>query len=97
MLDSLSTFYHEIAEKRELISGSLEDIEPGYFYFMDKNGKPKGSFGGGQVGSTHLMTRKLIIDSLVYLTQTSGANAPGLYIYGENNEWTLISNGAVVS
>lgn len=48
----------------------LEDIQPHYYYFMDKNGKPKGSFGGGQVGSTHLMTRKLIIDSLVYLTQT---------------------------
>jgi pullulanase/glycogen debranching enzyme len=31
---------------------------------------PKGSFGGGQVGSTHLMTRRLIIDSLVYLTDT---------------------------
>ncbi|NLE69313.1 MAG: pullulanase [Clostridiales bacterium] len=48
----------------------LEDIEPDYYYFMDKNGKPKGSFGGGQVGSTHLMTRRLIVDSLVYLTDT---------------------------
>jgi len=48
----------------------LEDIQPNYYYFMDRNGKPKGSFGGGQVGSTHLMTRRLIIDSLVYLTDT---------------------------
>ncbi len=38
-----------------------------------------------------------VANRLVYLTQTSGANAPGLYIYGENIEWTLLSNGAVVS
>lgn len=48
----------------------LEDIQPNYYYFIDKSGKPKGSFGGGQVGSTHAMTRRLIIDSLVYLTDT---------------------------
>lgn len=48
----------------------LEDIQPNYYYFMDKNGKPKGSYGGGQVGSTHAMTRRLIIDSLAYLTDT---------------------------
>ncbi len=48
----------------------LEDIEPGYYYFMDAQGKPKGSFGGGQVGSTHLMTRRLIKDSLTFLAQT---------------------------
>ena len=48
----------------------LEDIQPNYYYFMDKNGKPKGSFGGGQVGSTHAMTRRLITDSLLFLTDT---------------------------
>lgn len=48
----------------------LEDIQPNYYYFMDKSGKPKGSFGGGQVGSTHGMTRRLITDSLVFLTDT---------------------------
>ncbi|NLW21212.1 MAG: amylopullulanase [Clostridiales bacterium] len=48
----------------------LEDIQPNYYYFMDRNGRPKGSFGGGQVGSTHLMTRRLIIDSLAYLSDT---------------------------
>lgn len=48
----------------------LEDIQPNYYYFMDKQGKPKGSFGGGQVGSTHRMTRRLITDSLLFLTET---------------------------
>lgn len=48
----------------------LQDIEPDYYYFVDKNGRPKGSFGGGQIGSTHKMARKLIIDSLSYLSQT---------------------------
>ncbi len=50
--------------------GLLEDIQPNYYYFMDKAGKPKGSFGGGQVGSTHAMARRLITDSLLYLTET---------------------------
>lgn len=48
----------------------LDDIEPNYYYFLDAQGRPKGSFGGGQVGSTHLMARKLIIDSLRFLTDT---------------------------
>ena len=48
----------------------LEDIEPHYYYFTDAQGRPKGSFGGGQVGSTHLMTRRLIQDSLRYLVET---------------------------
>lgn len=36
-------------------------------------------------------------NSLVYLTQQSGANAPGLYIYSELGAWVFLSAGAVVS
>lgn len=47
----------------------LEDIVPGYYHFMDSVGNPKLSYGGGRPGSTHAMTRKLIIDSILYWTQ----------------------------
>jgi len=49
--------------------GIFEDIEPNYYYFMSADGTPYDSFGGGQMGTTHAMTRKLIIDSLVYWTE----------------------------
>lgn len=52
----------------------FEDIEPNYYFFSDKNGNPKGSFGGGQFASTHLMARKLIIDSLTYFTENFKAD-----------------------
>ncbi|MBN2618654.1 MAG: pullulanase [Spirochaetales bacterium] len=44
----------------------LEDLVPGYYHFMDSNGKPKSSYGGGRVGSTHAMSRKLIVDSVMH-------------------------------
>jgi len=44
----------------------LEDIVPGYYYFMDAAGNAKQSYGGGRVGTTHAMTRKLVIDSILY-------------------------------
>tara|TARA_Y100001935_G_scaffold251458_1_gene253490 strand:- start:126713 stop:128998 length:2286 start_codon:yes stop_codon:yes gene_type:complete len=47
----------------------FEDIVPGYYHFMDAAGNPKSSYGGGRLGSTHAMTRKLIVDSIVYWTK----------------------------
>lgn len=44
----------------------LEDLEPHYYYFTDKTGKNKTAFGGGVVGTTHTMTRKLVIDSILH-------------------------------
>ncbi len=44
----------------------FEDIVPGYYHFMDASGNPKSSYGGGRLGTTHAMTRKLVIDSIVY-------------------------------
>lgn len=46
--------------------GIFEDIIPGYYHFMDEQGNPKSSYGGGLLGSTHAMTRKMIVDSLTY-------------------------------
>lgn len=36
-------------------------------------------------------------NALVYLTEISGANQPGLYIYNAVGGWTLISNGEIVT
>ena len=44
----------------------LEDIVPGYYHFMDAYGNPKESYGGGRPGTTHAMTRKLVIESMEY-------------------------------
>jgi len=44
----------------------LEDIIPGYYHFMDVDGKPKSSYGGGRVGTTHFMSRKLVVDSVLH-------------------------------
>ena len=49
--------------------GLLEDIVPGYYHFMDADGNPKQSYGGGRPGSTHAMTRKLILDSITFWTR----------------------------
>lgn len=49
--------------------GILEDIVPGYYHFMDRYGNPKESYGGGRLGTTHAMARKLIVDSIVYWTR----------------------------
>lgn len=49
--------------------GLFEDIVPGYYHFMDAIGIPKTSYGGGRLGTTHAMVRKLVIESMVYWTE----------------------------
>lgn len=48
---------------------TLEDLEAEYYHFMNADGSSRENFGGGRLGSTHHMTRRLIIDSLKYLVQ----------------------------
>ena len=47
----------------------LEDLEPEYYHFMNLDGSARTNFGGGRLGSTHFMTRRLIVDSLKYLVE----------------------------
>ncbi len=44
----------------------LEDLEPNYYYFMYADGTPRVSFGGGRLGTTHKMARRLLIDSILH-------------------------------
>ncbi|WP_235864067.1 pullulanase [Sutcliffiella halmapala] len=44
----------------------FEDLVPNYYHFMDANGEAKTSFGGGRLGTTHEMARKVLVDSITY-------------------------------
>ena len=36
---------------------------------MDADGTPRSSFGGGRLGTTHYMSRHVLVDSIAYLTK----------------------------
>ncbi|MGO4940426.1 pullulanase [Fundicoccus sp. Sow4_D5] len=44
----------------------FEDLEPNYYHFMDADGTPRESFGGGRLGTTHHMARRVMVDSIKY-------------------------------
>ena len=48
----------------------FEDLEPNYYHFMDADGTPRTNFGGGRLGTTHHMTKRLLVDSIKYLVDT---------------------------
>ncbi len=47
----------------------FEDIEPNYYHFMDADGTPRTSFGGGRLGTTHYMSKRVLVDSIKYLVE----------------------------
>ncbi|NMA90472.1 MAG: pullulanase [Amphibacillus sp.] len=44
----------------------FEDLEPNYYHFMDADGTPRESFGGGRLGTTHKMSQRILVDSITY-------------------------------
>lgn len=44
----------------------FEDLEPHYYHFMDRDGTPRESFGGGRLGTTHAMSRRILVDSITH-------------------------------
>ncbi|MDV2686349.1 pullulanase [Alkalihalophilus lindianensis] len=44
----------------------FENLVSHYYHFMDSDGTPRTSFGGGRLGTTHFMARKVLIDSILY-------------------------------
>ncbi len=46
--------------------GIFEDLVPNYYHFMDADGTPRTSFGGGRLGTTHKMSRRILVDSITY-------------------------------
>lgn len=47
----------------------FEDLEPNYYHFMNADGTARESFGGGRLGTTHAMSRRILVDSIAYLTR----------------------------
>ncbi|WP_096156539.1 pullulanase [Bacillus sp. FJAT-45066] len=46
--------------------GIFEDLVPNYYHFMDADGTPRTSFGGGRLGTTHKMARRVLVDSILH-------------------------------
>ncbi|MDZ7836412.1 MAG: alpha-amylase family glycosyl hydrolase [Alkalibacterium sp.] len=44
----------------------FEDLEPNYYHFMDADGTSRTSFGGGRLGTTHAMSRRILVDSITH-------------------------------
>ncbi|AOM81713.1 Pullulanase [Salisediminibacterium beveridgei] len=44
----------------------FEDLEPEYYHFMDDDGTSRTSFGGGRLGTTHDMSRRILVDSIMH-------------------------------
>lgn len=44
----------------------FENLVPNYYHFMDADGTPRESFGGGRLGTTHQMARRILVDSIKY-------------------------------
>ncbi|MFD2508545.1 pullulanase [Halalkalibacter alkalisediminis] len=44
----------------------FEDLVPNYYHFMDADGTARTSFGGGRLGTTHEMARRILVDSITY-------------------------------
>ncbi|MGI8316267.1 pullulanase [Halobacillus mangrovi] len=47
----------------------LENLVSDYYHFEDTEGNTKTGYGGGKVGTTHYMSRKLMVDSIKYWTE----------------------------
>ncbi|MEJ6952549.1 pullulanase [Natronospora cellulosivora (SeqCode)] len=44
----------------------FEDLLANYYHFMDADGSTRTSFGGGRLGTTHHMSRRILLDSITY-------------------------------
>ncbi len=44
----------------------FENLEPEYYHFMDADGTSRTSFGGGRLGTTHEMSRRILVDSIMH-------------------------------
>ena len=67
----------------------LEDIEPNYYHFMNLDASPRESFGGGRLGTTHAMSRRLLIDSICYFTEVFKIDGFRFDMMGDHDATTI--------
>jgi pullulanase len=67
----------------------FEDLVPSYYHFMDKYGNPKESYGGGKFGTTHSMSRKILVDSIKYWTDEYKVDGFRFDLMGDHDADTI--------
>ncbi|SDZ61277.1 pullulanase, extracellular [Evansella caseinilytica] len=67
----------------------FEDLVPHYYHFMDADGTPRTSFGGGRLGTTHQMARRIVVDSIAYWTETYKVDGFRFDMMGDHDAETI--------
>lgn len=67
----------------------FEDLEPNYYHFMDADGTPRTSYGGGRLGTTHHMSRRVLVDSIKYLTEEYKVDGFRFDLMGDHDAETI--------
>lgn len=67
----------------------FEDLEPHYYHFMDSDGTPRGSFGGGRLGTTHHMARRILLDSILHWVEEYKVDGFRFDMMGDHDAETI--------
>ncbi|GAA0310114.1 secreted pullulanase [Gracilibacillus halotolerans] len=67
----------------------FEDLEPNYYHFMNADGTPRESFGGGRLGTTHKMAQRILVDSITYWTEEFKVDGFRFDMMGDHDAETI--------
>ncbi len=67
----------------------FEDLEPNYYHFMDGDGTPRVSFGGGRLGTTHFMSRRILVDSILHWVEEYKVDGFRFDMMGDHDAETI--------
>lgn len=67
----------------------FEDLEPNYYHFMDADGTPREAFGGGNLGTTHEMSRRILVDSIKYWVEEYNVDGFRFDMMGDHDAETI--------
>src|SRR5690625_4840296 len=67
----------------------FEDLEPNYYHFMNADGSPRENFGGGRLGTTHEMARRILVDSITYWVEEFKVDGFRFDMMGDHDAETI--------
>ena len=67
----------------------FEDLVPNYYHFMNADGSPRESFGGGRLGTTHKMSRRVLVDSITYWVEEFKVDGFRFDMMGDHDAETI--------
>ena len=67
----------------------FEDLEPNYYHFMDADGTSREAFGGGRLGTTHEMSRRILVDSITYWVEEYNVDGFRFDMMGDHDAETI--------